>query len=938
MSGKLDDKGFALIAMMGVLAIVVILATALLPNMVTSFNTKANETENDILEHIGSSSATYLRSTHTWPPTLAAHTSYSPLDSTQLLRNDRLFPRYYVLHPNMSGFNNGTGLAETALVDARFLLISNRVADAAPTISNGTEFTTWWSMDESVNPELHIYRGNLASTFLRVSLSAVGNGGSFQIGGTTTHSSGGTLAPYERYHLPGTILSFDEANTFGTPELQVVLTSDVEFEFDPACEAGKQWHVPGVECGGEPAQFWLTTWGAPTGKSGVGTWNNDMMIAYGEPGLTFESGPAGTTAGTFRGPLVDLQEFGASVVESLHFVSRDITIGTGANTVDLKAGDILASDIHDVTMTSHNSLFVEEKDVYVFRPWKPGDYSSGTFFMLFDGSDVGWARVQGVSLVETATKVGGTTIQAGSFLMRTAIRSGIKLFVPFWAGNTTAGTLTDLYNADDYFYSFELVETPLKVGDVTLKAGQILSTTVGDGVLVGDNNLLVNSEDVFVLDLTGTGLLSAGRATMLFDGSDAGLIPSSSSDSVVGITLSGTCSNWLLPIINPGFETGDLTGWTRTEDVFGQGGVNQWNATTASYYMPSAPGGTYFASAETNGETGGNTHRTGLSQRIAVSACSVNIDAGGLVVTLSGVGHGQTDALKRDYGSLQLTFYDAVSGGNPIGSAAVSNNATAYSWTDLTIPYVEVPVGTRSIEVTVWGTKNAQSTYTDAGVDNLGGIMLAETAVLNRVSNGSFEEYFDFAGWTYAGTIGTVFDGTSSLVLEQASDLGITPPDGTYQARIRTFADSPDTETSGQDNGNLEAFFGFTNAAFNAKTGISIKEFEGIKQTVRVGDGSQLSFQWNFGTADTPGGTYNDLAFYYVTDSSGSEVQFTILGSVKGSSFIPGGPGGNMTGYQTTYFNFPGAGTYTIYFGVAEDIDTDGPSFLYLDDFQMTTS
>ena len=84
-----------------------------------------------------SSSATYLRSTHTWAPNLATHAGYSPLDSTQLLQNDRLFPRYYALHPNMTGFSNGAGLAETALVDARILLISNRAADAAAEYFDG---------------------------------------------------------------------------------------------------------------------------------------------------------------------------------------------------------------------------------------------------------------------------------------------------------------------------------------------------------------------------------------------------------------------------------------------------------------------------------------------------------------------------------------------------------------------------------------------------------------------------------------------------------------------------------------------------------------------------------------------------------------------------------------------------------------------------------
>ncbi len=915
--------GFALIAMMGVLAIVVIMATVMMPNMVTSYNNKANEQEDSTLQSIGSSSATYLRSTHTWAPSLATHAGYSPLDSTQLLQNDRLFPRYYALHPNMSSFSNGAGLAETALADARILLISNRAADAAPSISTGNDFETWWDMDESATPDLHIYRGNLASAFLKVSLSSAGNGGSFQVGGTTTNSSGATLATYERYHLPGTTVSFDEANTYGSPELQLTLTANLTFEFDPACEDGKKWHVPGVECGGEPAQFWVTTWGAPTGKSGVGTWNNDMMVAFGEPSLTFDSGQAGTTSGTFRGPLVDLTVFGASVVEALHFVTKDITIGSGANTVDLKAGDILASDIHDRTMTSDNSLFVEEKDVYVFRPNKPGDYSSGTFLMLFDGSDVGWSRVSGLTLVETATEVGGTMLQAGSFLMRTVIANGIKLFVPTAAGTTTSGSLSDFYTQDS-LYAFELLETPRMLGDVTLQAGQILATTVGDGVLVGDNNLLVNSEDVFVLDLTGTGLSSAGDATLLFDGSDAGLTQSASSDSVVGITLSGTCSNWLLPIINPGFETGDLTGWT----TFGSS--NQWGSVTSSALMAASSSGTYFANGDTAISTAADN---GLSQRIDISACATSIDTGELVIDFMGMGHGQVEDPFYDYSQLRLRFYDSTSGGNQLGSQRVSGRATDSHWIPMSISKVAIPSGTRSVEIEAYGVKNSGD-YINAGVDSLAGRVASSVSLTNDVHNGGFENLSAMSGWTYTGVIGA--DGGSTIsVVNLGTAYGISPPEGSLQAKLRTYSTAMDTVTGGSDNGNLQAFLGLTNAQFNTRSSSTIYEIAAIKQTFIVSTGSQLSFQWDFGTTETPGSGFNDSAFLYVTDQDGNEVQFVELASVQGSSFTSGGPG-NHTGYQTTVYNFPSAGTYSVHIGVVESGDYDVVSSLLLDDVQIT--
>ncbi len=359
-----SEEGFALIAMIGVMSVMVITAAIVVPNMVASLDTDGGALEEEKLQAIALGTETYLRANRAWPATLSSHSpGYAPLDTTNLALNDSRFPRYYAAHPTMSGFNNSAGLDESSLVDMRFLLISNLGANVSATITNSNDFDTWWVTDEALTTGLHIHRGNLAHLLHKVTLSARGAGGSYQMDGTNVNSGGATIANYTRYHLTGTPIRLDEANTYGTPELEFTLTGDLNLEYDPLCPDGDKWHVPGLTCGGEPGQFWIVTWNDTSGKSGVGGWNEDMVIAFDGPNLTFESGPTGTTAGTFRGPLIDLNVFGASYIEALHFVSQDITIGSGGNTVDLLAGDILASDIHDVTMTSENSLFVEEKDV-----------------------------------------------------------------------------------------------------------------------------------------------------------------------------------------------------------------------------------------------------------------------------------------------------------------------------------------------------------------------------------------------------------------------------------------------------------------------------------------------------------------------------------------------------------------------------------------------
>ena len=66
----------------------------------------------------------------------------------------------------------------------------------------------------------------------------------------------------------------------------------------------------------------------------------------------------------------------------------------------------------------------------------------------------------------------------------------------------------------------ELAETGTTVGGVTLNTGDILVTIDKSGT-VGDNNLAVQSQDVFVLNVTATTYGSgtaAATASMLFDG------------------------------------------------------------------------------------------------------------------------------------------------------------------------------------------------------------------------------------------------------------------------------------------------------------------------------------------------------------------------------------------------------------------------------------
>lgn len=433
-----NSGGFTLLAMIGILAIMTILAAVMAPSLVAIKDRQTTDQELDNLRGIGEGTELYLRQNRAWAPTLVAHSpNYVPLDSAQLLQNPRGFPRYYAAHPTTASFNNAVGLAESDLIALRFLLVSDVSQDAAPTITNATEFETWWATDETATPDLKIFRGNLATLFHQVSLTALYAGGSYQIDGQTTESAGGTLADYSRYHATGTVVALDEDSFYGTPEVQFALTGNVAYQYDPTCSSGSRWKIaPETRC------------------------------------------------------------------------------------------------------------------------------------------------------------------------------------------------------------TCPLVQT--------------------------------------------------------------------------------------LSITNGGFETGDLTGWTKTGDLDGNRGNNRWGSVTSSLYMTSAPSGTYFANGEATGATGSKVHTTGISQRIDVSECSPEIDVEELQVSLTALGHGESGpSCWSDLGWVRIEFYDAVSGGSQVGSAIDSKQATTQaSWDNLSIPATTIPATTRSIEVLALGSKPACGSQLNAGVDDIDVVLL----------------------------------------------------------------------------------------------------------------------------------------------------------------------------------------------------------------------
>jgi len=144
------NRAFTLIELIGVLAIISILAGMIAPNVIGRIKAATQDAEVQNLKVIAQGIELYLRKNRDFPATLSALSpEYVPFPPAQLTSNTNDYPRYYFVQSNLSSFSNATGLTSSELADARFLVISQLNQDAAPTIINDAQFESWWNTDET---------------------------------------------------------------------------------------------------------------------------------------------------------------------------------------------------------------------------------------------------------------------------------------------------------------------------------------------------------------------------------------------------------------------------------------------------------------------------------------------------------------------------------------------------------------------------------------------------------------------------------------------------------------------------------------------------------------------------------------------------------------------------------------------------------------------
>ncbi|MDJ0830713.1 MAG: DUF4347 domain-containing protein, partial [Desulfobacterales bacterium] len=350
-----------------------------------------------------------------------------------------------------------------------------------------------------------------------------------------------------------------------------------------------------------------------TGADGIAGWREGEVLQLGGPDLTL--GPA--TDGDFSSvidfdPFIDFAFSGTCDPGALHFVTRDLTVGSGANQFNLQIGDVLVSFNQNETILAAYSatgsdLGAGMNDLLVFRPDTLGDFTSGTFSMLLNGVPYpgggAISNLNAISLVEQDTYVGNTLLPSGSFLFSEQTGSGpntpnhIYHFTPTDVGSVAAAGISQILidggdigietATSSYIRGLDLIEKPTTVGGLALDEGDILVTLNQDDGFVGDAPTLATStSDVFVLKVTRSepepGNLTAATAEMVMDGSD--------------VNFSGTERVYAISLVPDNFGPavgGDDTGAV-TEDV-GVAGGNISDAGTLTVTDPDAGESSFVA-------------------------------------------------------------------------------------------------------------------------------------------------------------------------------------------------------------------------------------------------------------------------------------------------------------------------------------------------------
>ena len=276
-------------------------------------------------------------------------------------------------------------------------------------------------------------------------------------------------------------------------------------------------------------------------------WTTGDVLSLGQSNLALGSTTTGTLS--IAASLASLGD-GNVTIDGLNVVQHDVLVGSGANTVQIKRGDILFSTAGNETF---GSLNVTKNDVVVYRPDSSGNFASGTFFILFQHID----QVPGnltnkhgdFDLIEKATQVGDVQLQAGDLVISNTDNSGNSIVVLRATGagvGVTGGTVFTLLKGSEFrltkeIQGIQVIEQDTLIGGVQLRAGNLLVST-DQATTLGSNSLAVTNNDITQLVVTTTSVNGPASVTanLLVNGSDVALDTAAEAIHTISLTTPGT--------------------------------------------------------------------------------------------------------------------------------------------------------------------------------------------------------------------------------------------------------------------------------------------------------------------------------------------------------------------------------------------------------------
>lgn len=254
--------GFSLIEMIGVLAIMAILATVIVPNAVKSLDRAAIRAEGTNLANLGESLKLYVRQ-NAAPPNAANWTTqlgaYADLNPTELAVNKRNEARVFLLDPAstpaprvllLSVMRTGLTLPTTATT-AQFDAIWNTADGVVPTASN---WPGGWNAVANSADYLVIGRVNLTPIYLTdlqtyaftlnnisgstTTTTTTTGGGNGNNGNGNGNGNGGGTTTTTTTTIPAVTASFSIQFANGSSQAAVNIAGGATYEISPGLRAG----------------------------------------------------------------------------------------------------------------------------------------------------------------------------------------------------------------------------------------------------------------------------------------------------------------------------------------------------------------------------------------------------------------------------------------------------------------------------------------------------------------------------------------------------------------------------------------------------------------------------------------------------------------------------------------------------------------------------